>query len=135
MNHPASHCFTVLCVDDNADVASMLESLVSAQPDMQCAGCVLDPHRVVDEIGKARPNVVLLDLTMPGVDTVELIRTIANQCPDSRVLVYSGYDQPETVDDVMAAGAWGLVSKHGKFDQLLEAIRRVCQGEVVLKTG
>lgn len=124
---------TVLCVDDNADVVNMLSTLVDSQSDMRNLGCVDNGDDVLDALRRLRPNVVLLDLTMPGIDTLELIRTISRDFPESRVLVYSGYDMPETVDEVIAAGAWGLVSKHGQFDELLSAIRRVGHGEVVLR--
>lgn len=120
---------TVLCVDDNADVAAVVGILVSRQPGMRLAGLVTDAALVLEEIRKLRPNVVLLDLTMPGTDTAELIRAIAGQFPESRVLIYSGYDQPKQVEEVIGAGAWGLVSKHGEPEELIEAIRRVGRGE------
>ena len=133
MSNTPTGTLSVLCIDDNADVAGMLQALVQAQNDLDSLGCVTDHEIVLDVIAEKQPDVILLDLSIPGVDTLDLIRTIARAHPDSRVLVYSGYDMPETVDEVMAAGAWGLVSKHGDFDELLSAIRRVGHGEVVLR--
>jgi DNA-binding NarL/FixJ family response regulator len=126
---------TVLCVDDNADVAAAIGILLRSQPGMRLAGSLTNPARVLEEIRELRPNVVVLDFTMPGIETTELIRTIAGRFPESRVLVYSGYDQPEKVGDLLGAGAWGLVSKHGEPEELVEAIRRVGRGEAVFKRG
>jgi len=66
---------------------------------------------------------VVLDLTMPGPDPVEAIRVLAERAPSCRVIAFSGYDDPETKDEVCRAGAWGLVSKHGEPRDLLRAIR------------
>lgn len=122
---------SVLCVEDNADVAGMLEVLLGSEPGVRWVGRAVDPAAVLDDVARERPDIVLMDLSIPGVDTIELIRQVVGKHPDSGVLVFTGYDDPATVERVLDAGARGLVSKSEDPDGLLSAIRRAGRGECV----
>jgi two-component system invasion response regulator UvrY len=76
--------------------------------------------------------VVLLDLDMPGRDTLEVIRELAAADPSVRVVVLSGLLNPPLVNRVLAAGAWGYLSKGETSGEIVEAVRRVASDEPVL---
>jgi len=113
----------VLCVDDSPDIGKMLARLIREQPDLEDAGVLDRAEGLVDEVIGRRADVVVLDLTMPGFDPVVVIRALAVRLPSCRVIAFSGYDDPDTKDEVRCAGAWGLVSKHGESADIIRAIR------------
>ncbi|MGH7133372.1 MAG: response regulator, partial [Phycisphaerales bacterium] len=76
-------------------------------------------------------DVVILDATMPGKDPIEAMRELASSYPEVKTIVYSGYNQPEFVDRVIDAGAWGSVSKHDNPDCVIRAISEIVRGRVV----
>lgn len=123
---------TVLCVDDSPDIAGLLDVSISGEQGMCSVGAVHDSSSVLDEVAAKRPDIVVLDLTMPGKSPLEVIAEINASFPQTRTIVYSGHDDPESIDRAIEAGAWGYVSKHEDFKQVIEAVRRVAKGELVL---
>lgn len=123
---------TVLCVDDCPRLVDALCMLIGREKDMTVVGELNDVADFLRVAAEIKPHVAIVDLTMPGkLEPIDAIRTIADTVPDMRVLVYSGHDDPDTVDKVMEAGAWGLVSKFAEPSSLIQAVRRVATGDVV----
>lgn len=127
---------TVLCVEDNVDVSEILQLHINAEPDMRVVGALFDATNLADEVMRLRPAVYVVDLTMPGGNPLDAVRTVASltergSAAGPRAIVNSGYDDPETVDAALNAGAWGFVSKHADASVLVSAIRRVARGEFV----
>jgi DNA-binding NarL/FixJ family response regulator len=121
----------VLCVDDSPDIGGLCRRLIDSEADMQCVGVLHTADGLVDHVEQVRPDVVLLDLTMPGKDPVDAIRELAISAPWCRVLAFSGHDDDERLLSITEAGAWGLVSKGADPTQLTAAIRRVATGDFV----
>ena len=128
---PTTH-ISVLCVDDNADVANMLSTLIDMEPDMRTAGTLQDADGLMTELENSRPDVVLLDLTMPGRDPLDAMQEASGKFAETRFIVVSGHDEPERVQSALDRGAWGYVAKLGDSKQILEAIRTVARGEMYL---
>ena len=124
---------SVLCADDNTDIADLMLIALNRQPDMRCAGVVTDAADLPATVAKTKPEVLVLDLRMPGINALEFVRRLHAAQPETRVIVYSGYDDRETIDHAIEAGAWGFVSKHEDLNDLLEAIRKVAKGEMSAK--
>jgi len=116
----------VLCVDDSLDVTSMLARLMSFEPDVMCVGELSSADRLMAEVGALRPDVVLIDLTMPGRDPLGAIRELKLSGSGCRVLVFSGHDDETTKASAMAAGACGVVSKDQPYENIIGAIRAAC---------
>lgn len=115
----------LLIVDDSPDLGLMLRVLLETQPDMTvCA--VLER---ADDMGKVAlaegANLVLLDLTMPGKDPLESIRDLPET---TRVVVFSGYDDPQTVASALESGAHGFLKKGAQLEEMLDVLRRVAAG-------
>jgi DNA-binding NarL/FixJ family response regulator len=122
----------VLCVDDNTDVCEVLCGVIDAEPDMECAGQLHSADLLSDEVASSKPDVVLLDLTMPGREPLDALRDSAERSPQTRIMVLSGHSDPEWVNKATDRGAWGYLSKDAGMTELLSAIRRVHAGECVL---
>lgn len=123
----------VLCVDDNADLAEVYATVIDAEDDMESVGVLGSADTMCAIIGEKSASVALVDLTMPGKSPLEAIEEAAKTQPGCRVIVISGYDDKDTVDDALQRGAWGFVSKHGEMETVLKAIRAVARGEVFLE--
>ena len=121
----------VLCVDDSPDVIRMLQITIGREADLECTGALSSADHLIEKATADQPDVVLLDLTMPGRDPLEAVAEMARSMPDIRVLVFSGFDDQAHVDAVFQAGAWGLVSKNAEISAILAAIRQVAAGGVV----
>ncbi len=115
----------VLVVDDNQDLAEMFAALINGEPDMACTGTLGSADALLETIRDRRPDVVLLDLTMPGKDPLEALREIVAEEGSPPVLVLSGYDDVVTRKRVQDQGARGFVSKQGDIPAILESIREV----------
>jgi DNA-binding NarL/FixJ family response regulator len=117
----------VLCVHDSPDSARMLAGLLWYEEDLKSVGVLLSAAGLVKEVQSRRADVVVLDLTIPGCDTLAAIRDVAERVPRCRVIAYSGHDDPDTCDEVRRAGGWGLVSKGREMSAILAAIRRAAE--------
>jgi DNA-binding NarL/FixJ family response regulator len=115
----------VLLADDSPSITELYESLVGREDDLECVGTLDSASDLEGAITRLRPDVVVVDLTMPGKNPVEAIRDAAVRFPDCRFIAFSGYDDPQTRDEVLGAGACALVSKHDDPTRLVEEIRRV----------
>jgi two-component system response regulator NreC len=121
---------SVLIADDHAILRSGLKMLINAQADMEVVAEALDGDRAVQAVRERRPDVALLDLTMPGSGGMSALERIARCCPATRVLILSMHDDPAYVRSALAAGASGYVSKRAVDTELLAAIRAVRRGGV-----
>ena len=122
---------TVLCVDDSPDISNLCRRLIDAESDMRCLGVLDRADGLLEKVLATKPDVVLLDLTMPGKDPIMAVRELAAAAPWCRVLAFSGHDDYQRVMAITEAGAWGLISKGADPLQLTSAIRRVAGGEFV----
>lgn len=123
---------TVLCAEDNAVIGMDLLGAIDEEPDMECVGLLLDANSIVDEVKEKKPKIVLMDLTMPGRDPLDALAEISSNHPDSRTIAFSGHSDPELVDRVVEAGAWGYIVKCGDLKPVIDAIRKVAEGEFAL---
>src|SRR6185503_17105198 len=98
----------VLLVDDNADMTAVYSRLIDAEPDMRAVWTLGAADELFMEARRLRPDVVVLDLTMPGRQPIDALKELSAEAPDVRTIVFSGYDDAHTIDEVTAAGAWGL---------------------------
>jgi DNA-binding NarL/FixJ family response regulator len=122
----------VLLADDHAVLRAGLRMLINAQPDMTVVGEAADAAEALDQVTRLKPEVLTLDLTMPGGNSIKLIERLRQDCPQTRVLVLTMHDDPAYLRAVMAAGGTGYVVKTAADAQLLSAIRAVCQGRIVV---
>lgn len=123
------NAISVLIVDDHVVVAEGLKHLVEAQSDMRVIGCVEDGREAVRVARETRPDVVLMDLSMPELNGAEATRAIVANDPRCRVIVLSMYSEREHVRRALKAGAVGYVVKRSAAKEVVEAIRAAYAGQ------
>ena len=118
----------VLIVDDHSLVRLGLSALLGYQSDMEVAGEAEDGEEAVHMACKVRPDVIVMDLMMPGVDGVEATRRIREKLPDSHILILTTFGTSADVARAILAGASGAIMKDTSNEDLLNAIRTVAEG-------
>lgn len=118
----------VVVCDDQAIVREGLELLLRLESDMDVVGLAQDGAEAVDLVFQTSPDLVLMDLKMPGMNGVEATRRICAQFPNTRVLVLTTFDDDEWVFDAIRAGASGYLLKDTPREKVLEAIRGTLTG-------
>jgi two-component system response regulator DesR len=124
----------VLFVDDEPRLRTCWGRLIGAQPDMSLVGCLSSADELLTRVPRD-DSIVLLDLSMPGRDPLDAAAELRDARPECRVIVYSGHNDPDTLREVLSAGAWGLVDKLTPPLEILDAIRRVAVGRTVFPAG
>jgi two-component system, NarL family, response regulator NreC len=125
-----THKIRVMIVDDHAILRAGLRMLVSAQADMEVVSEASDGEKAVQEVRETKPDVTLLDLTMPRVGGMKALQEIARNCHETRVLVLTMHDDPAYLRSALAAGASGYLLKRAVDAELISAIRAVHRGGI-----
>ncbi|HWM09679.1 MAG TPA: response regulator transcription factor [Solirubrobacteraceae bacterium] len=123
---------SLLIVDDHPVVRDGLRALFTGDDEFEVLGEAGDGPRAVALAEARRPDVVLMDLRMPGGDGVTAIRELAARLPEVRVLVLTTYDDDSDVLPAIEAGATGFLLKDAPRDELIRAVRAAAAGESVL---
>jgi DNA-binding NarL/FixJ family response regulator len=119
----------VLIADDHAMVREGLARLICDQPDMQVVAEAADGEQALSASCAHEPQVVLLDMRLPGIGGVTAIQRLRAACPRTRILVLSMYEDASYVRAARAAGAHGYVGKRASADALVAAVRALHAGE------
>jgi DNA-binding NarL/FixJ family response regulator len=122
----------VLLADDQPLLRHGFAMILSAQPDIEVIGQAADGAEAVRLTGLLRPDVVLMDVRMPGMDGIEATRKITVVSPPTRVIILTTFDVDEYAFDGLRAGASGFLLKNVRPDELLSGIRSVATGDAVL---
>ena len=127
----------VMLVDDQEMIRAGLRAIIGAHPDLEVVAEAADGLAVLRQLDEARPDVVLMDIRMPGIDGVEATRRIRLTTPPEqlRILVLTTFDQDENVLQALRAGADGFLSKGAGPAELTGAIVQVASGGRALSPG
>ncbi|MBS4192266.1 response regulator transcription factor [Bacillus sp. FJAT-49705] len=123
---------SILIVDDHTIVRQGLITLFTIQPDFHVVGEADNGERAVSMAAELVPDVVLMDLVMPGINGVEAIREVKKVSPRSQVIVLTSYHEDEYIFPALRAGAISYVLKDIEPDQLVETVKRAVQGESIM---
>lgn len=129
MNEPS---IRILLVDDHAVVREGLRALLEQQESMQVVGEVGDGLAALDHLAADAPDVVVLDMKMPGPTAVDTIAAIRRLHPSVKILVFTSYAEDSQVRDALAAGATGYLLKDALRDDLIRAVHEVAAGRAWL---
>jgi len=120
----------VLIVDDHAVVRAGIRLLLDAESDLEPVGEAGDANEAVAQAAALTPDVVLLDVTMPGQSGVDAIPAVLAAAPGARVLMLSMHDDPAYARSALSAGASGYMLKEAAYVDLVAAIRQVAGGQL-----
>jgi two-component system response regulator NreC len=121
----------VIC-DDHAMLRAGLRALLAGEPGLEVIGEAGDGVEAVERVVALRPEVALLDITMPGLNGIEAAREIHRRAPEVKVLILTMHDDPEYLFQALDAGAAGYVLKRAADVDLIDAIREVVRGDAFL---
>ena len=122
----------VFLADDHTIVREGLKLLLEAQSDLTVVGEAADGRETVRLVKEIRPDVVVMDLKLPGMGGLEAIRRILRRDPGARILVFSMYEEALFAERAMQAGAVGYITKSSAPEVLIEAVERVSCGRTFL---
>ena len=125
----------VLLADDHTIVRQGLRRLLESQPDMLVVGEADNGRDVLKSAARLRPDVVVMDMAMPGLNGIEATRQLTREVPSIRVLALSAYSDEEYVLAACQAGAAGYLVKHSAATELISAIREAMKGNAYFSPG
>jgi NarL family two-component system response regulator LiaR len=129
---PAPKPIRVIIADDHAVVREGTRRLLEREPDLEVAGEAADGAQAVALVDRLRPDVVIMDISMPVMTGIEATRRIKESHPDTAVLILTGYDDDQYVFALLSAGAAGYLLKDVPSAEVVQAVRLVHAGEPVL---
>jgi NarL family two-component system response regulator LiaR len=124
-----SETIRLLIVDDHVFVRKGIQALLSTEEDIEVVGEAEDGEQALRQIKELQPDIVLLDLLMPKLNGIEVIKQAVDEDPKARILVLTSFVADDKVFPAIKAGAMGYLLKDSQPEELVEAIRQVSRGE------
>ncbi len=122
----------ILIVEDHTLLRQGLQAMLAADPNLEVVGEAEDGRQAVRLAASLTPGLILMDLSMPGINGTEAIAEIKRRFPDIRILVLTVHKAEEYIREALRAGADGYVLKHATRDELMLAIRSILSGKTYL---
>jgi DNA-binding NarL/FixJ family response regulator len=129
---PASDPVRIVVADDQQIVRDGFAALLASQPDFTVVGTASDGEEATRACRRLRPDVILMDVRMPGTDGIEATRQLAAESDRPRVLILTTFDLDEYVYDALCAGASGFLLKDVTAERLFDAVRIIAAGDALL---
>jgi DNA-binding NarL/FixJ family response regulator len=114
--------------EDHVAIREVLAAYLASVPKIQVVGQATDGLAAIQACLELKPDVVLLDIDMPGLNGVSVTRKLTSEIPDTRILIFTSHHDSATVRQALEAGARGIIEKTGPVDALLQAIEAVAEG-------
>jgi len=125
----------ILIADDHAVLRAGLRMLINAQPDMEVVGEAGEGREAIKKVRLLRPDVVLLDLSMPGLGGLPALPILKARVPEAKVLILTMYDDESYLRQVLESGGSGYVVKKAADVELLTAVRAISRGELYVHSS
>jgi DNA-binding NarL/FixJ family response regulator len=122
----------VFLADDHVVLREGLALLIDAQPDMQVVGQVGDGRLVLQEVQSSKPDVVIVDVSMPNMNGAQVTAQIRESCPQTRMLALTRHSEEGYIRQMLQAGAQGYVLKQAGAEELVNAVRAIASGGTFL---
>ncbi len=122
----------VLIAEDHATMREGMKLLIGREPDMECVGLAADGHEALRLARELQPDVVLMDISMPGLDGLQATRALRETCPGVKVVALTRHADHGFLTEMLRAGAKGYVLKQSSSGDLISAVRAVASGQSYL---
>ena len=122
----------IVIADDHLLMREGTRRILEGYPDLKVVGEADDGEKAMDLLRRLRPDIIILDIRMPKLNGVEVVQQMSDCCPDTKVLILTAYDDDEYIFALMGAGAHGYFLKTVQPTELIEAVRNIHSGEIVL---
>jgi DNA-binding NarL/FixJ family response regulator len=123
---------TVLIVDDHKVIRQGLISLLKATDEIKVVGDASNAAEAIKKTQELKPDIVLLDIRLPGQSGIDVCRLLHHQYPESRAIILTSYAEDDNLFQALQAGAWGFLLKTEGYESLVEAITTVASGQKLL---
>jgi DNA-binding NarL/FixJ family response regulator len=128
-NQRSSQTYRIFIVEDHLILRKTLLKLLEREPDLAIAGEAGSAAEALEQVFEVEPDLVLVDISLPGTNGIALVQQMRKRQPDLRCLIVSGHEESVYVREALKVGARGYVMK-GNPDAILEAIRHVMDGNI-----
>ncbi len=125
----------ILIVDDHPIIRDGLRTGLSQEPDLRVVGEAQDANEAITRARETKPDVVLLDISLPGKNGFEVLKQLHTEMPEVRVLILSTYSEKQYAVRCLKSGAWGYLTKNSPSAELIEAIRTIMRGQKYVGTS
>jgi two-component system response regulator NreC len=122
----------ILIADDHDVVRAGLRALLNAEPDLEVVGEAANGHEILRLASELHPDIVLLDISMPAPDGIEVTRRLKETLPDVRVLILTVHQDPALLREIIRVGAMGYITKNAAESELIDAIQAVQSSELYI---
>ena len=122
----------MLIIDDHVMVREGVAEIIKHEPDLDVCCTATTANEGLEAVRKLKPDLVIVDITLPGKNGIEFIKDARAMQPDLRILVMSMHDESLYADRVLRAGGRGYIRKQEGGEKLIEAMRRVLRGEIAM---
>ena len=119
---------TISIVEDNEQLRGTLVKLIDREEGLKCVSNYGDAESALAGLPNDKPNVVLMDINLPGINGVECVRRLKQLLPETLAIMLTAYEDTENIFNALAAGAAGYLLKRAPRAEILDAIRDVCKG-------
>lgn len=123
---------TVVVVDDHPLFLSGVQQIFKRQPDFEVIGAAENAAQLASLLKHCRPDIILMDIEMPETNGLDATALVRRQAPDAKVVILTGYDNPDLIFRALKIGAVGYLLKNTRAKELLDSLRQVAAGEVLL---
>lgn len=130
---PGTQPIRLIFADDSNDLLEVVRLTMRRVKDIELVATLPSANGVAAAVAEHRPDVLLIDLTMDGKPALDAVRETVTSHPGVRCVVYSGYDDEDTLRSAADAGAVGFVSKHQEIGEVFDMVRRVASGQTPLQ--
>ena len=118
----------VAIVEDLEEIRDALESYISMDKELKVAGCFGNAEEASEELPDIQPDLVVMDINLPGMSGIECIRQLRPLCPDSQFMMFTVYEDDEKVFEALKAGASGYILKKQGPQKIIEALKELYDG-------
>lgn len=118
----------VVIFEDNRNLREGLAAMIGGTPGFECAGAFPNCNNLLKNISLAKPDVVLMDIEMPGINGIEAVAIIKEEHPEIKILMETIFDDDEKIFNSICAGAEGYILKHTSPAEIMEAIKEIYEG-------
>lgn len=125
----------IIIVEDNTDISKGFQLLINATNDYEVVACFTSCEQALEQISLLKPEIVLMDIDLPGMSGIEGTKIIKSKLPQTNILIISVFENSERVFDALCAGACGYLTKNSKHSKLLDALDEVGAGGAPMSTN
>lgn len=119
---------SVCVVEDIKEIRLVVNEILTGTKEFVCFGAFENAEEAVEQLPDLNPDIVLVDINLPGMSGIECIRKVKSKCPETQFMMFTIYEDSDSVFEALAAGANGYLLKKTPHDQILEAIKELYEG-------